>query len=104
MWRARESPLAAPPRRFLQAGPRRRGPGPGRLPPRACSPASARACSDPASRSASIAPRSRRGEFTGAVMMRRYNRVASRFTPDSALRMTGIPVGLADREEIRAPG
>jgi hypothetical protein len=44
----------------------------------------------------------RRGEFTGAVMMRGYDRVASRFTPDSALRMPGIPVGLADREEIRA--
>jgi hypothetical protein len=45
-----------------------------------------------------------RGEFTDAVMMRGYDRVASRFTPDSALRMPGIPVGLADREEIRARG
>jgi hypothetical protein len=32
-----------------------------------------------------------RGEFTDAVMMRRYDRVASRFTPDSAPRMPGIP-------------
>jgi hypothetical protein len=39
-----------------------------------------------------------------AVMMRGYDRVASRFAPDSALRMPGIPVGLADREEIRARG
>ena len=43
-----------------------------------------------------------RGEFTDAVMMRGYDRVASRFTPDSAMRMPDIPVGLADREEIRA--
>ena len=33
MWRARESPLAAPPRRFLPAGPPGAGPGPGWLPP-----------------------------------------------------------------------
>ena len=31
------------------------------------------------------------GEFTGAVMMRGYDRVASPFTPDSVLRMPGIP-------------
>ena len=44
-----------------------------------------------------------RGEFTGAVMMRGYDRVASRFTPDSVLRMPDIPVGLADRGRF-APG
>jgi hypothetical protein len=45
-----------------------------------------------------------RGEFTDAVLMRGYDRVASRFTPDSALRMPDTPVGLPDREEIRARG
>jgi hypothetical protein len=44
----------------------------------------------------------RRGEFTDAVMMRGYDRMASPFTPDSVLQMPDIPVGLADREEIRA--
>jgi hypothetical protein len=44
-----------------------------------------------------------RGEFTGAVMMRGYDRVASRFTPDSALRTPDIPAGLADRRRF-APG
>ena len=45
-----------------------------------------------------------RGEFTDAVMMRDYNRVASLFTPDGALRMPNIPAELAGREEIRAWG
>ncbi len=45
-----------------------------------------------------------RGEFTDAVMMRDYDRVASLFTPDGALRMPNIPVELAGREEIRAWG
>jgi hypothetical protein len=33
-----------------------------------------------------------RGEFTDAVMMRDYGRVASLFTPDAAWRMPNIPV------------
>jgi ketosteroid isomerase-like protein len=45
-----------------------------------------------------------RGEFTDAVMMRDYGRVASLFTPDGALRMPNLPVELAGREEIRAWG
>ena len=43
-----------------------------------------------------------RGEFTDAVMMRDYDRVASLFTPDGALRMPNIPAELVGREEIRA--
>ena len=45
-----------------------------------------------------------RGEFTDAVMMRDYDRVASLFTHDGALRMPNVPVELAGREEIRAGG
>jgi ketosteroid isomerase-like protein len=45
-----------------------------------------------------------RGEFTDSVMMRDYDRVASLFTPDGALRMPNIPVELEGREEIRAWG
>ena len=45
-----------------------------------------------------------RGEFTDAVMMRDYDRVASLFTPDGALRMPNVPAELAGREEIRAWG
>lgn len=45
-----------------------------------------------------------RGEFSDAVMMRDYERVASLFTPDGALRMPNIPVELAGREQIRAWG
>jgi ketosteroid isomerase-like protein len=45
-----------------------------------------------------------RGEFTDAVMMRDYDRVASLFTQDGALRMPNVPVELAGREEIRAWG
>jgi ketosteroid isomerase-like protein len=45
-----------------------------------------------------------RGEFTDAVMMRDYDRVASLFTPDGVLRMPNVPVELAGREEIRAWG
>ena len=45
-----------------------------------------------------------RGEFTDAVMMREYDRVASLFTPDGVLRMPNIPAELAGREEIRAWG
>jgi hypothetical protein len=39
-----------------------------------------------------------RGEFTDAVMLRDYDRVASLFTPDGALRMPNIPVELAGRD------
>ncbi len=45
-----------------------------------------------------------RGEFTDAVMMRDYDRAASLFTPDGALRMPNIPAELVGREEIRAWG
>jgi ketosteroid isomerase-like protein len=45
-----------------------------------------------------------RGEFTDAVMMRDYQRVASLFTPDGAWRMPKIPAELAGREQIRAWG
>jgi ketosteroid isomerase-like protein len=43
-----------------------------------------------------------RGEFTDAVMMRDYGRLASLFTPDGALRIPDAHVELPDREEIRA--
>lgn len=43
-----------------------------------------------------------RGEFTDAVMMCDYDRVASLFTPDGVLRMPDVPVELTGREEIRA--
>jgi len=45
-----------------------------------------------------------RGEFTDAVMMRDYDRGASLFTPDGAVRMPHIPVELEGREQIRAWG
>ena len=45
-----------------------------------------------------------RGEFTDAVMMRDYDRVASLFTPGGVLRMPNVPAELAGREEIRAGG
>jgi ketosteroid isomerase-like protein len=45
-----------------------------------------------------------RGEFTDAVMMRDYDRVASLFTHDGALRIPYISAELAGREEIRAWG
>src|SRR6266498_2388234 len=45
-----------------------------------------------------------RGEFTDAVMMRDYDRLASLFTLDGALRMPNIPVELLGQEEIRAWG
>jgi ketosteroid isomerase-like protein len=45
-----------------------------------------------------------RGEFTDAAMMRDYDRVASLFTPDGALRMPDVPVDLAGQEAIRAWG
>jgi ketosteroid isomerase-like protein len=45
-----------------------------------------------------------RGEFTDAAMMRDYDRLASLFTDDGALRMPIIPVELAGPDEIRAWG
>ena len=45
-----------------------------------------------------------RGEFTDAVMMREYDRLASLFTPGGALRMPNIPVELTGQDEIRAWG
>jgi ketosteroid isomerase-like protein len=44
------------------------------------------------------------GEFTDAVMMRDYDRVATLFTSDGALRMPNVPVELAGQEQIRAWG
>lgn len=45
-----------------------------------------------------------RGEFTDAAMMRDYDRLASLFTPDGALRMPAVPAELIGREQIRAWG
>ena len=45
-----------------------------------------------------------RGEYTDAVMMRDYDRVALLFTPDGALRMPNVPVELVGLEAIRAWG
>jgi ketosteroid isomerase-like protein len=45
-----------------------------------------------------------RGEFTDAAMMGDYDRAASLFTPDGALRMPNIPAELVGREQIRAWG
>jgi ketosteroid isomerase-like protein len=42
-----------------------------------------------------------RGEFTDAVMMRDYDRVASLFTEDGVLRMPDVPAELAGRDGIR---
>src|SRR4029450_12689749 len=43
-----------------------------------------------------------RGEFTDAVMMRDYDRVASLFTPDGAVRIPHITAEAVSREEIHA--
>ena len=45
-----------------------------------------------------------RGEYTDAAMMRDYDRIASLFTPDGALRMPNIPAELTGPDEIRAWG
>lgn len=45
-----------------------------------------------------------RGEFTDAVMMRDYDRVASLFTPDGVWRMPDIPADMSGQEQIRAWG
>ena len=42
------------------------------------------------------------GEFTDAVMMRDYDRLASLFTHDGAVRMPHINAEATSREEIRA--
>ncbi len=43
-----------------------------------------------------------RGEFTDAVMMRDYDRLASLFTPDGAVRIPYINAEAVSREELRA--
>ena len=43
-----------------------------------------------------------RGELTDAIMMHDYDRAASLFTRDAAVRMPYVNVELAGREEIRA--
>ena len=43
-----------------------------------------------------------RGEFTDAVMMRDYDRVASLFTQDGVVRIPHISEEAVSREEIRA--
>jgi ketosteroid isomerase-like protein len=43
-----------------------------------------------------------RGEFTDAVMTCDYDRLASLFTPDGAVRIPHVNAGAASREEIRA--
>jgi len=45
-----------------------------------------------------------RGEYTDAAMMRDYDRMASLFTPDGALRMPNVPVELVGQEQIRGWG
>jgi ketosteroid isomerase-like protein len=43
-----------------------------------------------------------RGEFSDAVMMRDYDRLASLFTPDGAVRIPHIDAEAVSREQIRA--
>jgi ketosteroid isomerase-like protein len=43
-----------------------------------------------------------RGEFTDAVMMRDYDRLASLFTPDGVVRIPGANAEAVSRQEIRA--
>jgi ketosteroid isomerase-like protein len=45
-----------------------------------------------------------RGEFSDAAMMRDYDRLATLFTPDGALRMPNIPVELSGPDQIRGWG
>ena len=45
-----------------------------------------------------------RGEYTDAAMMRDYDRMATLFTPDGALRMPNVPVDLVGHDAIRAWG
>ena len=43
-----------------------------------------------------------RGEYTDALMMRDWDRLASLFAHDGAVRMPHVPAELAGRQEIRA--
>ena len=43
-----------------------------------------------------------RGEYTDAVMMHDYDRLASLFAPDGAVRMPHVPAESVGREAIRA--
>ena len=45
-----------------------------------------------------------RGEFTDSAMMGDYDRAASLFTPDGALRMPNIPAELIGQDQLRAWG
>lgn len=45
-----------------------------------------------------------RGEFSDAAMMNDYDRLASLFTPEGALRMPDVPAELVGQEQIRAFG
>ena len=45
-----------------------------------------------------------RGEYTDAAMMGDFDRAASLFTPDGALRMPNIPAELVGQEQIRGWG
>jgi ketosteroid isomerase-like protein len=45
-----------------------------------------------------------RGEYSDAVMMRDYERVAALFTADGVLRMPNVPVELVGHDEMRAWG
>ena len=45
-----------------------------------------------------------RGEFTDAAMMGDYDRAASLFTPDGALRMPNVPAELVGQDQLRAWG
>ena len=45
-----------------------------------------------------------RGEFTDAVMMRDYGRLASLFTPDGTVRLPHAYAGAVGRQDMRAGG
>lgn len=45
-----------------------------------------------------------RGEYSDGAVMRDYDRIASLFTEDGALRMPDIPANLEGREQIREWG
>jgi ketosteroid isomerase-like protein len=45
-----------------------------------------------------------RGEFSDAAVLSDYDRLASLFTPDGALRMPDVPAELVGREQIREFG
>ena len=58
--------------------------------------------SDPQAITDRVEIESLRGEFTDAVMMRDYDRLASLSTPDGAVRIPHIGAEAVSREEIRA--